>query len=338
MGFIAAVNYTRDRIEAAWCEVDEATLKHLDGRKSLTRQVTDFVARNRSRYIDRLATPRSFDACLDELLAWLKQGGRQFDYVTVVGYGPIASMKAASPDFGLVSQRSSAPFAGHSVARAVQRGLDLPPNQIEWFNDCSALAYYDYWSKVELSRKHYQRRIAAWIIGEGVGGAVLERTQYGLVDTPRSELGHIPVHHNHDDDESRGPSCPWHKGCLTSHVCLDAIKVRAKHAGRSVNELYADPSYRGWGHVADYIAQACLTLVLTNAPSDFILAGEVIDRAPYLVDYVRLALVEKLDGFYAGTENYDDSNFRRMSDYQDVMLIGGIHRSIAGAASRINGA
>lgn len=148
--------------------------------------------------------------------------------------------------------------------------------KINAYPDAAAYAYGDYY----LSDPAEGTVLAHLMVDEGVGGAVV--VNGNLMRTPlHAEIGHLPIR-RHELDEFK-PECSAHSysGCAERFLSLPALRRRW---GANVEE-----ELRTWDegdlrlHVlASYVAQLCVSLVLTVAPSRITLSGRV-SRNEHLV-------------------------------------------------------
>ena len=127
-------------------------------------------------------------------------------------------------------------------------------------------------------------------VGTGIGAGIYANG--GLLGTPHHpEFGHIPVQRHEQDQEFRG-ICSYHNNCLEGMASADAMWER-----------FGDPEklesdHIGWAIVSDYLAQACMTLMLTMRPERIILGGGLM-QAQMILPQIQDQVIHKLDN-YAG--------------------------------------
>jgi fructokinase len=131
------------------------------------------------------------------------------------------------------------------------------------------------------------RTLAYTTIGTGVGTGVV-RDGHSLMGISHFESGHIAAPRDEARDSFSG-ICPYHGDCIEGLACGPAIERRW---GRSLDQLGTEEV----AIVADYIAHLASTLVLLHMPDRLIFGGGVM-KAPGLVEAVRKATSDKLNGY-----------------------------------------
>lgn len=139
-------------------------------------------------------------------------------------------------------------------------------------------------------------------IGTGIGGgAIVEgKLVHGLL---HPEMGHMPLALRADD--SYTGKCPFHGTCFEGLAAGPAIEARW---GKKGTELTTD--HPAWDLEAYYIAQACVTYILTLSPKKIILGGGVMHQKqlfPMIHNYVQ----EMLKGYIQKEEITTD----KIKDY-----------------------
>ena len=186
--------------------------------------------------------------------AWLQSFG-------VASFGPVRIDRAA-PDWGRLL---STPKRGWSGASFIHPLLDCFAVPVGLDTDVNAAALAEY-------RMGALRGInsGAYItVGTGIGGGLIAdgRTIHGVM---HPEIGHIRVLRVHEGDDSFGGCCPYHGDCLEGLASGPAIQQRW---GSSLSQL--PPDHIAHRLIADYIGQACATLVLTFSAGRVVVGGGV---------------------------------------------------------------
>ena len=152
-------------------------------------------------------------------------------------------------------------------------------------------------------------------VGTGIGGGLLVDGKL-VHGTGHPEMGHMAVR-RHADDDFEG-CCPFHGDCLEGLASGTALKARW---GEGAAELA--PDHEGWQWEADYLAQACLNLLMIAPPERIILGGGVMNQR-HLFSLIH-ARLEKLLGGYLGErgtlENLEEM-FRPPELGDDAGLLG----------------
>ncbi len=131
---------------------------------------------------------------------------------------------------------------------------------------------------------------AAYVtIGTGIGAGIMAEGKlvHGLL---HPEIGHILLRSHGQDPNPKGV-CPYHEGCLEGLASGPAIGARVQGDARTLPD--ADPTFE---IEAYYLAQMCVTLILTVSPQRIILGGGVMERKA-LFDKVRSETVRLLNGY-----------------------------------------
>ena len=126
-------------------------------------------------------------------------------------------------------------------------------------------------------------------VGTGVGAGILVggKLVHGLV---HPEFGHILLRPHPEDPAPHG-FCPYHDGCLEGMACGTAIE---KRWGVSARELPED--HIAWTVEAEYLAQMCVTAIVTVSPKKIVLGGGVMHQL-HLFPRIRARVLEMLGGY-----------------------------------------
>ncbi|OYX63877.1 MAG: fructokinase [Novosphingobium sp. 32-60-15] len=133
------------------------------------------------------------------------------------------------------------------------------------------------------------RTLAYTTIGTGVGTGIV-RDGRSLMGISHFESGHIVPPQDFATDPFGG-ICPYHGNCIEGLASGPAIE---KRWGRSLDKLLGEAN--AISLIADYIAHLASTLVLLHMPDRLIFGGGVM-KAPGLIEAVRTATAEKLNGY-----------------------------------------
>ncbi len=282
---------------------------------------------------------RSPSENLIQLGNWLRRLAVIPKHIGVAGTGPVTSLDRGSRMYGVLNQLADSPFAGFSVPEFVRSALRLSVDEVSWISDCAALGLHEYWSTIQREDKY--RRIALLRFGWGAGGSLIVNSSDSRgVTYTTTEVGHIPVHHPVYYDDTGPPTCPWHRGCLYSHVNWQSIIQRADIFGIGEEELMraSDPrSQQIWVQVADYIAQACVTVMMMWSPTHIVLTGSLIRSVPFLPELVQELAADKLKGFDAATIQFKWDRLSAKDEDDDAMLAGAVHAAVRHSYSRMVG-
>ena len=142
--------------------------------------------------------------------------------------------------------------------------------------------------------------VAYITIGTGVGGGILSggKVVHGML---HPEMGHVKVIPAPGD--TFAGRCPFHGNCLEGMAAGPALKDRW---GKNAHELVDIPEV--WEYESDYLAQACVMLILTMSPQKIILGGGVMHQM-HLFPLIRTKAAEKLNGYLETKELADMDNY-----------------------------
>lgn len=137
--------------------------------------------------------------------------------------------------------------------------------------------------------------------GVGVGLVINGKTVKGLT---HPEMGHIPIKRKEGDTFSG--TCPFHSDCVEGMTNSAAL---AKRKGCDPSELKnltdEDPV---WDYCAFYLAELCVSLILTASPEKICIGGGILNRAivfPKIRSYVLSILNNYVDHSSLTSENID---------------------------------
>lgn len=131
-------------------------------------------------------------------------------------------------------------------------------------------------------------------IGTGIGMGIIAggRPVSGRM---HPEAGHLRVRRTPGD--AFAGTCPFHGDCLEGLASGPAIAARA---GQSAETL--PPDHPDWLPVAEALAEAAVTLLLTVSCEKIIVGGGVGTGRPHLLGMIRERIGPKLNGYLPGID------------------------------------
>jgi fructokinase len=221
------------------------------------------------------ATLQAIVAALDSL----RQHGQTFDAIGVASFGPIhLDPKAAL--YGRLGATPKPGWPGVDVLKPLHDAFDLPI-VLETDVNAAALGEGDYAAK---GCDDY----AYITVGTGVGVGVVTRGR-PVHGAGHPEAGHLLVRQRRDD--LFAGACFAHGACVEGLISGPALAARL---GAPASNFGAD--HPTWDLAGDYLAQLCMALVLTTAPSRIVLGGGVGAR-PEMLNAARRHLLRHLNGY-----------------------------------------
>ncbi|MBE5786588.1 MAG: ROK family protein [Clostridiales bacterium] len=201
------------------------------------------------------------DATLERMIAFFR--GHPVDALGVASFGPL-DLKKDSPTYGYITKTPKLDWVDYPLLPLLKAALDVP---CELDTDVNAAALCE--AKMGVAKG--LKNCMYVTIGTGIGAGVYceGNLVHGLM---HPEWGHIPVAPRKDDTMPEG-ICPYHGGCLEGLASGPAIE---KRWGKSAKELA--PDHPAWQLEAHYLAQMCVTALMTVSPEKIILGGGVMGQ------------------------------------------------------------
>lgn len=234
----------------------------------------------------RISIPtRDPDATFADVAAFFRDAAP--DGIRAMGIGSFGPIELApdSPAYGHILATPKPGWRNVDLLARVRSFADVP---IEIDTDVNAAAT----AEAALAGGAEGRDLAYVTIGTGVGvGLIVDgRRVHG---TAHPEMGHLLVRRHRAHGDFAG-LCPYHGDCLEGLAAGPAI-IRA--FGASADRLADDHPF--WEAQADYLAQLCMTLLLTTAPARIVLGGGVM-KQDRLFPLIRTRTAELLGGYIDG--------------------------------------
>jgi fructokinase len=207
----------------------------------------------------------------------------------IAAFGPL-DVDSSSAHFGSILKTPKPGWSGVNLKAEFERRLSLPVN-IDTDVNGALLAEMKWGAARECHSAAYVT------IGTGIGAGIYANGD--LLGKPHHpEFGHISVRRHILDRDFKG-LCPFHTDCLEGLASAKALTHR-----------FGDPKalsiyHKGWNIIANYLAQACMSLTLTARPERIILGGGLM-LAPHLIGAVRKEFFSLMNGYL--NQSLDDVN------------------------------
>ncbi|MEL6826861.1 MAG: ROK family protein [Pseudomonadota bacterium] len=209
-------------------------------------------------------------ACIDTFRSAMTHQATRPVALGIASFGPV-DIDPTSPGYGTITGTAKPGWDGVPIGPAISAALDLPFHLETDVN--AALA-----AEIEWGVARGLESAAYMTVGTGIGVGLF--LNGGLVGRPtHPEFGHIRVQ-RHDADQTFEGTCALHGDCLEGLASATAMTAR----WGPPESLPED--HIGWEIEADYLAQACLNLVLATRLRRVIIGGGLMN-APHLLARIR---------------------------------------------------
>lgn len=255
--------------------------------------------------------------CVDFFHDCVSRTGDELSGMGVACFGPI-NVDVQSIDYGRLLNTPKPGWSNFPVRQAFENALALPVN-ID--TDVNAALF----AETQAGSAANVRRAAYVTVGTGIGVSFVQDGQF-IAKPTHSEFGHICVEKNPDD--AFGGQCAYHIGCLEGLASAAAFEARWGDA------RHVEPDHIGWRIEADYLAQLCMSISLLLRPDKIILGGGLL-LAPSLIDYVREAYCERMNGYLNETAEEVSNMIVLPFNGDEAGLMGAWHLALD-AANRSN--
>lgn len=202
----------------------------------------------------------------------------------IASFGPI-DVDAGSPHYGRILKTPKPNWSHFSLRAAFEAELNLPA-VIDTDVNGALLAEVTSGAAQGLSS-------AAYItVGTGIGAGIMSAGK--ILGRPHHpEFGHIPVRKHIIDVDFPG-ICPFHGDCLEGLASVTALKKRWG------DPIDWEPDHQGWDVAASYLAQACISLVLTLRLERIVIGGGLM-LAENMLSKIRAEFETQLNGYLGGS-------------------------------------
>ncbi|MFC0684223.1 ROK family protein [Novosphingobium clariflavum] len=224
---------------------------------------------------------RDPEATLADVEAFVDRAIDELGPLAAIGlgsFGPL-DLDPVSPRYGQILATPKAGWQGTDMPERLGRRYGVPVG-IDTDVNAAALAEM---------RIHGVDSLAYVTVGTGIGaGIVVQGNSVRGLGHP--ECGHIAVR-RHPAHAGFAGVCPYHGDCLEGLASGPALHAAWGMTAREIPE-----DHPAWEAQADYLAQLCMTLILTSAPQRIVLGGGVMSQ-PFLLERVRAATLARLNGY-----------------------------------------
>lgn len=242
---------------------------------------------------------------LPEILRFFE--GEKIDALGIASFGPL-DLNPESPQYGSMTNTPKLAWRGFPLLARLKEALKLPC-AIDTDVNGAVLA------EVTLGAAQGLQNCLYITVGTGVGGGLMSEGQlvHGLI---HPEWGHIVVARHPDDPLQRG-ICPYHEHCAEGYASGPSIQTRW---ATSAGELPDD--HPAWDLEAWYLAQICVTALMTVSPQRILIGGGVMRREA-LYGMIRSHVNSLLGGYLSSPALQDLDRFIQPPQlYPDSGLVG----------------
>lgn len=338
----AVISYTRSTI--GWAVLEWS---RKNGESNIAK-----AARDLRKQIDLTAQVCSFEGenddpaqIVDYAISEISDlcGRNTPDRLCITGFGPFVFACADGASFGEISTLADKPFTGydireHVVAHFGQKAL------VDVVTDVEALALDAFWREIEARNAltldqlgRIRPVVSSFIVARGIGGAIVHSPGTILRGRHHAEMGHIPVA-VHPDDPLQKSACDLHpRGeCATARASIIAAAGRAVAMDLNFRDMFEDKGKKNgaawklfWEIEAYYLAQLCVAAIYSASPTHIVMAGTLIENAPFLIPMIRAQAESYLKGGKASNDPYAklmEGAFVKPANRYDAQIHGAMMR------------
>lgn len=199
---------------------------------------------------------------LEHMIAFFK--AHPVDALGIGSFGPL-DLNPESPTYGYITTTPKLAWCNYPLLPRLQQALGIP---CALDTDVNAAVLCE----AELGAAKGVKNCVYVTIGTGIGAGVYceGNLVHGLM---HPEWGHMLLSPKEDDPMKAGV-CPYHQGCLEGLASGPAME---KRWGVSPQQLPMD--HPAWEMEAHYLAQLCVTALMTISPEKIILGGGVMGQS-----------------------------------------------------------
>ena len=234
---------------------------------------------------------------------------RGVEALGIGSFGPL-ELDPASPAYGSITTTPKLAWRNYPLLPQLCAALGLPRARCAIDTDVNAAAL----AEARLGAARGLDSVVYVTVGTGIGAGIYAEGKlvHGLT---HPEVGHILLRPLPEDPIPNGV-CPYHEGCLEGLAAGPALGKRAGCDARTLPD--DDPVFL---LEARYLAQMCMTLVLTLSPQRILLGGGVMARQS-LFPLVRAETLRLLNGYVQSKGIQSDDFIQPPMLYPDSGLMG----------------
>lgn len=265
------------------------------------------LADEKGRIIRSASCPtRLPEDTLPDILAFFR--GQKLDALGIATFGPV-DLDPQSPSYGNITNTPKLAWQGFPLLSRLKEALKVPC-AIDTDVNGAVLA------EVRLGAAQGLSNVLYFTVGTGIGGGLMAEGKlvHGLI---HPEWGHIILSRHPQDPLTRGV-CPYHENCAEGFAAGTAMLARWAMPAQDLPD-----DHQGWDMEAYYLAQICVTALMTVSPQRILLGGGVMHHRE-LYPMVRRHVSELLGGYLSSPALHDMDRFiMPPALYPDSGLVGG---------------
>jgi len=249
---------------------------------------------------------RSPEETMKDVLGFFEN--EKIDAMGIATFGPV-DLNLSSPTYGSLTNTPKLAWRDFALYKTIRDALSVPC-AIDTDVNAAVLAEVSFGAAQGLQNCLYLT------VGTGIGGGLMCEGSlvHGMI---HPEWGHIPLNRSEDDPLTRGV-CPYHAVCAEGLASGPSMQTRWAMPASDLPE-----DHRAWDLEAFYLAQICLTALLTVSTERIILGGGVMHHTA-LFPMIRTHLNHMLGGYLMHERIKDLDSLVVPADlYPNSGLIGG---------------
>lgn len=272
------------------------------------------------RILDRETMPtKTPEETVPRIIAFFRAHGA--DALGIGSFGPL-DLNPTSDTYGFITQTPKLRWRNYPLLPVIHKALGVP---CLLDTDVNAAALCE----AKMGAAKGLKNCVYVTVGTGIGAGVYceGRLVHGLM---HPECGHM-VLRSHPEDPMPLGACPYHEGCLEGLASGPALEKRWGVPARELPENHV-----AWGIEAHYLAQMCVTALLTVSPEKIILGGGVMGQKQ-LYPMIREETARLLNGYLPCADRLDDLIVPPLC-YPDSGLMGALLLAKNAASASAGGA
>lgn len=264
------------------------------------------VGNEHGEIFEKISIPtRTPEETMEDVLHFFKD--KNIEALGIGCFGPL-ELNKNKEKYGFITSTPKPNWGNFDILGTLKDGLNVAVNIA---TDVGAAAL----GEITYGAFKDEHTLLYITVGTGIGGGYVidGKIHNGML---HPEMGHIMI--QKDPNDTFEGSCPFHKNCLEGLASGPANEKRTGMRGIDIPEDHVSFDF-----IAQYMAEALMTYILTLSPTKIVLGGGVMGRSYMLAKIINI-VEAKLNG-YVKTDQIDN-----LSEYIVAPSLG-VESGIKGA-------